>query len=308
MTFITRKIIITSATILYALPFCASAQESPSPHGPLLNKVSYQTSVEKWSTTTTANLTVNIDASLDKIGLADMNNHVLQNLNKIAPSNDWHITQFSRLQDKSGLETLHIEAEARLPATALTAIRDKAKAITKPGETYTVADIDFSPSMAELAKTHADARAAIYYDVKQEIGRLNQAYPDQHYFLDAIDFGTFTPGPQPVMAARIVQPQAMFASVGPASVPGSAAATAMPVNTKIVESATVVIASTVPGYPIAPAAPAPTPALAPAAKIPTPAPAPAPAKAPAPTSVVDPDKVSINLLPFSAPAAPVPKK
>jgi hypothetical protein len=259
MTFTTKKIVMICAAILCALPFCASAQEAPHPHGPLLNKVSYQTSVEKWSTTTTANVTVNIDASLDKVGLADMNNHALQNLNKIAPSNDWHITQFSRMQDKSGLETLHIEAEARLPATALAALRDKAKAITQPGETYTVADIDFSPSMAELAKTHADARAAIYNDVKQEIGRLNQAYPDQYYFLNAIDFGMFTPGPQPVMAARIVQPQAMFASASSSSAP--AAATAMPVNTKIVESATVVIASVVRDNKIAPA-PAPAPASA----------------------------------------------
>ncbi|HVV69429.1 MAG TPA: hypothetical protein VHE99_10435 [Gammaproteobacteria bacterium] len=290
MTLSVKKIVLSSTALLSV--FSAFAQESPIPRGLVLNKITYQTSVEQWSTTTTANVTVNIDAGLDKIGLADINNKVLQNLNKIVPSNDWHITQFSRTEDKSGLETLHIEAQARLPGAALAAIRDKAKAITKPGETYTIADIDFSPSLAELTRSHAGARAAIYNDVKQEIARLNQAYPDQHYFLNAIDFNGVTTVPQPAMTT-MAQPRAMFASVSSPAAPESST----PVNTKIVESAIVVIASVVQDQKLPVAAPASTPA-----------PTHEPAPAPAPTTPPALEKVSMSILPFSQRAAVAPKK
>lgn len=228
------RVWLTSVLMVVASS-CAWAQAVT----PLLNKVSYQFTVERWATTTTANVTVSLDAMLDKIGLANMNSYVLSNMQQLAKSDAWNITQYSRSQDKSGLEMLHIEAQARLPANDLSGLRDKAKKMSKPGETYTIAAIDFSPSTAELEHTHADLRANIYDTVKQEIARLNQVYPDQHYFLYSIDFAP----QQPVAFARVmaakIMPQAELAPPAP-EMPS------LPVNAKLVETAAVVIASVTP--------------------------------------------------------------
>ena len=228
---------------IYPLIFLVSASAvadeilPPFPRAPL-NKIDYQVTVEKWATTDTANVTVNVDAVLDKIGLANINSHVLENLHKMASDADWHVTQFDRTQDKSGLEMLHIAAEARLSQDKLTGLRDKAKDITKPGETYTIGDIDFTPSKTEIEKTEAAARSDVYAQVKQEIESLNKTYPEQHYFLHEIAFNVPTNGPMPMAfkGARVMAVEVNTAS----------SASNIPVNAKITEIAQVVIASKVP--------------------------------------------------------------
>lgn len=225
------------AATAIAAPSLSSAETLPPPVSlPLpLNTVNYPITVEKWATTNTTKVTISMDAALDKIGLADINSHVLENLNKLAAKADWHITQFNRNQDKSGLEGLHVEAEARLTQDVLPGLRDKAKTISKAGETYIVSAIDFSPSTAEMEATHAAARAEIYESAKQEIARLNQAYPEQHYFLRSLDFAPPSPGP------------IMYKTMQVAETPGpNVNNNAIPVNAKITETAQVVIGARVP--------------------------------------------------------------
>lgn len=208
-----------------------AAELPPFPQQPL-NKVSYQVTVEKWAATETAKVTVSMDAALDKVGLASVNAHVLENLRKMAADANWHVTQFNRSQDKSGLEMLHVEAEARLPQTVLSTLREKAKTISKAGETYTVGDIDFTPALSEMEKTHADARAAVYDQVKQEIARLTQLYPEQHYFLNELNF---SPAPIAPVMFKGMRTMAMEANTD--------SAPSIPVNAKVTESAQVVIAA-----------------------------------------------------------------
>jgi hypothetical protein len=221
-----------------AAPSLSSAEALPPPIAmPIpLNTVTYPITVEKWATTNTAKVTVSMDAALDKVGLTDINSHVLENLNKMATKADWHITQFNRTQDKSGLEVLHVEAEARLTQDNLAGLRDKAKTVSKAGETYTVSAIDFSPSNTEMEATHAAARAEIYESAKQEITRLNQAYPEQHYFLRSLDFAPVSPGP--VMYKTMQVTETPGPNVGNNNI--------IPVNAKITEMAQVVIGARVP--------------------------------------------------------------
>jgi hypothetical protein len=231
-----QKIILPVVLMCSIAVVTANAEVLPVPRAPL-NKITYTTLVEKWATTTTARVTINMDAALDKVGLANVNAHVLENLHKMAGDADWHVTQFNRSQDKSGLEMLHVEAEARLSQSTLAGLRDKAKGISKPGETYTIGDIDFTPALPEMEKTHADARAVVYEQVKQEIERLNKLYPEQHYFLHQLDF---MGQPVPVMAK--VQ---MMETYGNAGNIGAARAPNIPVNAKVTEIAQAIIASKV---------------------------------------------------------------
>jgi len=202
---------------------------------PLLNQVNLQMSAEKWATTNTANVTVAVDAALDKLGLTTANVEILKKLQKIANTPDWHITQFVRSQDKTGLEQLHVEAEARLPQNSLSGLRDAAKSISKPGEAYTIDNIDFTPSMAEIEQTAADVRNQIYNNAKQEAARLNQQYPNAHYFLYTIDFISPSPisRPGPIMMNKMI------------ALPG-AAGNGMTVSAKVIQTATVTIAAQTP--------------------------------------------------------------
>lgn len=230
-----QKSFLVLLFLALTLPLSAIAADLPHfPPRPTLNKVTYQVTVEKWATTNTAKVTINMDAALDKVGLANVNRHVLETLHKMSGDADWHITQFNRSQDKSGLETLHVEAEARLPQNTLANLRDKAKSISKPGETYTIGDIDFTPALAEMEKTHADARAIIYEQVKQEIVRLNQLYPEQHYFLHKLDFNVPQIVPLAFSNTRMLSANNAMPAVAPPELN-------IPVNAKVTETAQVVV-------------------------------------------------------------------
>lgn len=224
----------------------AFAQDTPpAVPVPRLSQIAYQMTAERWATTKTAQVTVNLDAALSKLGLNNINDQVQKNLHDLAPSGDWHITQFNRTQDSSGLEMLHIEAQARLAGTELSGIRDKAKSISKPGETYTIANIDFSPSQAEMEQALASARTDIYQQVNQEITHLNQLYPKQQYFVYSISFNGANPNPVALVAPRMMMAtQEVNQSAGSVGAQTTQAVTA--INVKVTQTATVVIGARLP--------------------------------------------------------------
>lgn len=187
-----RLLITFLAMLFYMTGFADTAY-------PPLNQISLQLNAEQWAATQTANVVVSVDASLDKLGLGEAQQTVLQKLNSIAKAN-WQITRFDRSQDQSGLETVHIEAQTRLATNALAGLRDAAKNVSKPGQTYRIQSIEFTPSLAEIEAVRLALRASIYSRAKSELAELNKMYPDQHYFLHGIDFNppTVTPTPIPL--------------------------------------------------------------------------------------------------------------
>lgn len=164
--------------------------------GSLLNKVTFQLSAEQWVSTKTALVIVGINATVSDSALEKIQDQVLQKLNKLSNEGEWHITSLDRSLDKSGLERLQISAQARLPSSALSNLRDKAKAISEPGETLTIDDIQFTPSADELRTANTALRNDIYQQAKDELTRLNKLYPEQKYYLHEINFmGMVSPLP-----------------------------------------------------------------------------------------------------------------
>jgi hypothetical protein len=157
-----------------------------------LNKVSLQLTSEQWVMTKTALVNVNVNAAVNNQGLEQIQNNVTQKLNSIAPG-EWHIMSFDRQLDKSGLESVQIAAQARLPQAQLTGLRDKAKKITLPGMTFTIDTIQFVPSEGEIRQANINLRNNIYQQAKQELDTLNKIYPNQKYFLNQINFFSTPP-------------------------------------------------------------------------------------------------------------------
>lgn len=227
-----QKVILFTLSLI--LPLAAAAQMFPSLQ---LNTISYRYTQEGWATTNTAKVTVNFDAAVDQVGLSNVNTQVLENLKKMADAN-WHITVFERAKDSTELEKLHLVVEARLPESALVGLRDKVKNISKEGQTYTIASIDFTPSLVAMEQMRAGLRTAIYEQAKQEVARLNQASPNQKYFLNSIYFET----EQPVQPAR--EMKTMQLSANGAATPVSSVG--MSVSSKVTQSAQITIASVIP--------------------------------------------------------------
>lgn len=151
-----------------------------------LDKITFQLSTKDWVSTEAALVTVNVNATLSNANLVQARNDITANLEKIAAGKAWHITQFERSQDSSGLEKLYVEAKARLPGTSLTAIYENAKRISKPGTTYTVNGLEFKPDLQEIQQVKQTLRSRLYQQVNDEIARLNKVYPEQHYSVNRL--------------------------------------------------------------------------------------------------------------------------
>lgn len=196
-----------------------------------LDEVIYQASVENWVTTTSAEVTINIDASLDKSGLSEMRQTIMSNCKKIADA-DWHITQFYRSQDASGLERVSVTAQARVPEDKLAGVRDQAKSVSRPGATYTINNIDFVPTLDEIQKVKTALREQLYQKVNDEIARLNKTFPQQQYTAHKIDFLGVLATPEPMQQNRAMMVKA------------DGGGSSLVVANKVTMNVTVVIAAT----------------------------------------------------------------
>lgn len=204
---------------------------SPDANRPVINKVNYQTSAEGWVVSQTAEVTINISASLTEQQLAKAHSEILDKLNNLVKA-DWHITQFNRNPNQSGLEQLQVEASARLPEEALVNIRSQAKKISKEGETFSVGNIDFTPTLADSIAEREILRQQIYTQIQRELVTLNKMYPSQRYVVHDINFSESST-PQP-------QIRAMMATAGQPAVAENAPLT---VQNKLTLSAYVSLAS-----------------------------------------------------------------
>ncbi|MES2218469.1 MAG: hypothetical protein V4501_08650 [Pseudomonadota bacterium] len=160
---------------------------SDGPEG-LLNRVTLLLSAEQYVPTKSALVSVGVNAGVSDSALQTIQDEILKKLSDVSNKGDWHIISFNRTLDQSGLEKVQIEAQARLPASALPNLRDKAKSMSKPGETYTLDNVEFTPSADELRDANTALRGQVYQQAKDEMERLNKVYSDQKFYVHSVDF------------------------------------------------------------------------------------------------------------------------
>lgn len=193
--------------VIWSITFFLSSMVYATPKF-FLDKVSFEVASKNWVNTKTALLTVSVNATLTDADLVKTRADIMNKLNEISAS-DWHLTQFDRSQDSSGLEKLFIMAQARISQADLTNVYQQAKNVSKPGATFSINTIDFKPSLEEFEQIRGQLRESIYQQVNNEITRLNKIYPTQHYSLKKLSFYEGDNGP--IMEPRAFKTQSMNA-------------------------------------------------------------------------------------------------
>lgn len=194
----------------------------------VLDKVLFQISSKQWVTTQTAILNVSVNVTLSTADLVKARADIMVSLNKIAKG-DWHLVEFDRSQDSSGLEKLYVQAQVRVDQTALTDIYVNAKTVSMPGAKYEVSGVEFKPSLEETQTIRAKVREKLYQQVNEELLRMNKAYPTQNYSVSNL---VFVEGDNPPVQARAYQAKemntmAMGAAPAPLTVSNELVLTAM---------------------------------------------------------------------------------
>jgi hypothetical protein len=180
----------------------------------VLDKVLFQVSSKQWVTTQSALLGVRINVTLSSADLVKARSDIMERLNKIA-AGEWHLVEFDRSQDSSGLEKLDVQAQARVNQSVLTHIYQNAKSVSIPGAKYEIFSVEFKPSLEETQAVLAKVRDQLYQQVNDELARLNKAYPTQNYSVSHL---VFVSGDNPpVQSPRAYQAKEMMLAAGTAA-------------------------------------------------------------------------------------------
>jgi hypothetical protein len=203
--------------LLIVLAACPAAYTDtfppPYPAPMVLDEVNFQVTEKQWVTTQTALLMVNINVTLSDADLVKARTEIMGKLDKIA-SGDWHLTTFDRSQDSSGLEKLFVQAQARVKQESLTHIYQQAKAVTKPGASYEIANVEFKPSLDEVQQVKTALREKLYQKARDEMARLNQIYPGQTYTINQVMFDDGDAMPRP-KSSRATEGLVSYAAAAP---------------------------------------------------------------------------------------------
>ncbi|MBI2785612.1 MAG: hypothetical protein HYX60_04600 [Legionella longbeachae] len=181
-----RQIVIRMLALITVTPISFAADPLPLPQL-VLDKIDFQVSAKQWVTTQSALLGVSINVTLSSADLVKARADVMDRLNQIAKG-DWHLVEFDRSQDSSGLEKLRVQAQARVNQSTLTDIYKNAKAVSLPGAQYEISNVDFKPSFDETQAVYSQVRQRLYQQVNDELARINKAYPAQNYSVSNIVF------------------------------------------------------------------------------------------------------------------------
>lgn len=223
------KQIIRSLALLAITPMAFADQSIPKI---VLDKILFQMSTKQWVTTQTALLSISINVTLSSADLVKARADIMDRLNKIAKG-DWHLIEFDRSQDSSGLEKLFVQAQARVDQSALTDIYKNAKSASMPGAKYEVSGVEFKPSLEETQVVRAKIREQLYQKVNDEMVRINKAYPTQNYSINHLIFVEGDSVPQ----ARMYQAKEMNTMAAPAAAAAPLAVSNELVITALVEAA-----------------------------------------------------------------------
>ena len=207
----------------------------PFPQPMVLDEVEFQISAKHWVSTQTALLTVNVNATLTDADLVKARDDMMKKLNQIAVG-EWHLTQFDRSQDSSGLEKLYVQAQARVNQANLTHIYQNAKSVTKPGATYELGSVEFKPSLEEIQQVKSLLRKQLYELANEELARLNKIYQGQNYTLNQLEI---MESEYPGSSTRSYRAKGAMAMLS-----GSSAAPSLSVSNELVMTASVKAAST----------------------------------------------------------------
>lgn len=159
---------------------------------PILNSVQMQLSAEQWVSTHSALITVAVDETLVNKSVGEVQQALLKNLASLARA-DWHVTSVNLSTGESGLQKMHVMAQARVSNNAVSGLQQRVKSLSKAGRQFTLASVSFAPSMQALATASVSLRQQIYQQAKAELAQLNKDYPKQHFFIHQMSFNQQVP-------------------------------------------------------------------------------------------------------------------
>ncbi|MCH9757025.1 MAG: hypothetical protein K0U37_07545 [Gammaproteobacteria bacterium] len=144
---------------------------------PCMKQVSMRFSAENWVNSQTALVSIALSASVPANQVDTLTETIKTKLAANSNVKDWQLINLTRNESDSGLMAITGQAVARLNNNELSALQAKLKALNKPGEKYTIDNIDYQPDLETINKAKSLLRTNLYTQIINGEKELNTALP-----------------------------------------------------------------------------------------------------------------------------------
>jgi len=169
---ISRLIISLSCLALTVPTFAADAS--------CMSQVSMHFTTEAWVNSKTSLVNIGLSASVPANQVDALTETIKTKLATISKEKNWRLINLTRNESDSGLMTITGQAVARLNNDAINTVQAQLKTLNKPGEKYTIDNIDYQPDLQTINQVKTELRANLYQQMLSGQKELNTALPTTH--------------------------------------------------------------------------------------------------------------------------------
>lgn len=219
-----------------------------------MDTVNLEFAVEEWLNSGTAEVTIDIDASIEGAEGLELRQTIKDSLAEIIPDVEWRFSRVNRSRDRTGRENWQIGAQARVEEEQLNDLSGKCKKLGAVGLQFRIGYVDYSPTKEAIEELNRGLREKINNLITLELYNLAAELPDRVWRVSSVQYGAdmsfsnirvgnvgLDSAPQAVMMAT-------YDDDGGDDAVGSGG---FEISQKVTLSANVTISSTVVGFDIA---------------------------------------------------------
>ena len=127
--------------------------------------------VEDWLDSDTAELTIDIDASVDGDSL-ELRSTIKDSLKELIDV-EWRFVRVNRHTDRTGREAWQVSAQARVDESEISNLGARTKKLGRVGLQYRIGMVDYSPTQEQVEELNRSLRAQVNVLISDELDTLN---------------------------------------------------------------------------------------------------------------------------------------
>ena len=167
---------------------------------PLIDVVRFDVAAKTSIPIDTAKVSVQLSANVSPKALSNVQSEVKGKLENAVESSQWTIDSYQQSKTQSGFIAVDVMLSSRLNAEQIAQLTQALDQISEVGQSFTIANVDYSPSQADIDAARNRLRIEVYQEIQKHADELNKA-TKQDYQIHEIDFNTET---VPNMKTRMV--------------------------------------------------------------------------------------------------------
>lgn len=156
-----------------------------------MSNVSMDLTAEEFITSESAKVIFSATLALTDPNI-DSKAEVISAARRLHESDNWYVTGVYRQEDASGIEVVTYTLALRVAENLVNQIKASIKEINRAGLKFTLTDIDYTPTQAQIEEGNKALRSKVYAKANEELEILNNATAqkesDEKWVIGTINF------------------------------------------------------------------------------------------------------------------------